>query len=450
MLQRHAEALFLFFGDICIWYFSLFAMLLVRYGASAFDFERMLGLHLAPFSILFGLFAFVFFIAGLYEKHSLFLQKQLPQLLSRALAVNALVSVLFFYFIPAFQITPRGNLFIHLFVSSLFLFIWRRYWLTNFRNGGRERAVIIGNGEEMERIIREVNHNPRYRIKFDFSVDTAPSTEINVEEIIRQIRDKKITLVVVDMHHSRITTLLPHLYELLFHQVQFVDMHKIYEDIFDRIPLSLIRYNWFLEHISLVSARYAYDFLKRLMDGVASLVLSVLSLPLYPLIFAVIKLDDGGPLFVIQERVGLNNKIIRTIKFRTMSRDDAGHPELTRGNKTTRVGMFLRKTRLDELPQLWNVLTGEMSLIGPRPELPALVEIYEREVPHYNIRHLIKPGLSGWAQLYHHTPPKVSANSVETEVKLSYDLYYLKNRSLWLDIKIALKTIKVLLSRSGV
>lgn len=450
MLKHRAETLTLFFGDVFILYLSLFLTLFVRYGASAFDFERMLRLHIAPFSILFALFALVFFIAGLYEKHTLFLQKQLPQLLSRALTVNSIVAILFFYFIPALKITPRINLFLCLFVASALLFLWRRYRLQRFRNGERQHAVMIGSGEEMEKIMREVNLNSRYRITFDFSVDTAASPEINAEEIIRQIQDKKITLVVVDMHHSRITTLLPHLYELLFHQVQFVDIHKIYEDIFDRIPLSLIRYNWFLEHISLVSARSAYDFLKRLMDGVASLVLSVLSLPLYPLIFAAIKLDDGGPLFVIQERVGLNNKIMRTIKFRTMSRDDAGHPELTRGNKTTRVGMFLRKTRLDELPQLWNVLTGDMSLIGPRPELPKLVEIYEREVPHYNIRHLIKPGLSGWAQLYHHTPPKVNANSLETEVKLSYDLYYLKNRSLWLDIKIALKTIKVLLSRSGV
>ena len=133
-----------------------------------------------------------------------------------------------------------------------------------------------------------------------------------------------------------------------------------------------------------------------------------------------------------------------------MSRDDAGLPELKEGNKVTRVGALLRRTRIDELPQLWNVLCGEMSLIGPRPELPSLVEVYEREVPHYNTRHLIKPGLSGWAQLYHKTPPKVDANPDETATKLSYDLYYLKHRSFWLDIKIALKTVKVLLSRSGV
>ena len=127
--------------------------------------------------------------------------------------------------------------------------------------------------------------------------------------------------------------------------------------------------------------------------------------------------------------------------------------QVTRGggsSEITRVGKFLRKLRIDELPQLLNVLRGDLSLIGPRPELPELVRVYEKEIPYYNIRHLIKPGLSGWAQLYHENHPHYRANVSETKVKLSYDLYYIKNRSFFLDLKIALKTIKVLLSRSGV
>ena len=118
--------------------------------------------------------------------------------------------------------------------------------------------------------------------------------------------------------------------------------------------------------------------------------------------------------------------------------------------RVTSVGHVIRKHSIDEIPQLLNVLKGDMSLVGPRPEMPSLVKLYEKEISYYNIRHLIKPGLSGWAQLYHRTPPKVHANPDETAVKLSYDLYYLKNRSFWLDLKIAVKTIKVLLSRSGV
>ncbi len=444
------EAIYLFLGDLLILYVALFLTLLARYGYSAFDLGRMLELHLFPFSILFILWTLVFFIAGLYEKHTLFLQKQLPELLSRALATNVFIAVLFFYLIPAFQITPKGNLFIYLFVSSTLLFFWRRYRLHSLRGKDRQSAVIIGSGEEMRRIEQEINQNPRYRIEFNFSVDTSLSSSVDSDELIRRVKSEHISLIVADLHDQRIQAMLPRLYDLLFTKVQFVDMNKTYEDIFDRVPISLVRHHWFLEHISAVSLRVTYDFLKRVMDSVVAFILGALSLFLYPFVYTAIKLDDGGPIFVFQERVGQNGKIIKTIKFRTMSRDDAGLSELKQDNKVIRVGAFLRRTRIDELPQLWNVLRGEMSLIGPRPELPSLVEVYEREIPYYNVRHLIKPGLSGWAQIYHKTPPKVDADAEETATKLSYDLYYLKNRSLVLDIKIALKTLKVLLSQSGV
>ena len=130
-----------------------------------------------------------------------------------------------------------------------------------------------------------------------------------------------------------------------------------------------------------------------------------------------IKLDDGGPIFIEQNRIGKSNKEIKIVKFRTMNKDDKGKQCLKTGedNNITRVGKILRKLRIDELPQLWNILTGDLSLIGPRPEMPALVKIYEKEIPYYNARHLIKPGLSGWAQLYQNTPPKFQAQSEQTK-----------------------------------
>ncbi|TSC60962.1 MAG: exopolysaccharide biosynthesis polyprenyl glycosylphosphotransferase [Parcubacteria group bacterium Gr01-1014_107] len=219
-------------------------------------------------------------------------------------------------------------------------------------------------------------------------------------------------------------------------------MHKIYEDIFDRIPLSLVKYNWFLENIS-STHNAVFDSAKRLMDVLVSLILGTISLICYPLIFLTVKLEDGGPLFFVQERIGENNRLIKVFKFRSM-REKNGE------KKITKVGAWLRRLRLDELPQLWNVLLGNLSLIGPRPEIPEIAKAYEKQIPYYNVRHLIKPGLSGWAQLYHHTPPKFDPDYNETKVKLSYDLYYLKNRSFMLDVKIALKTLKTLLFTNGV
>lgn len=446
-ISNRGETFALFVGDVALLYLSLFATLFIRYYTSeTFQLDVMVRLHLLPFTILFALFTLVFFIAGLYEKHTLFLQKQLPQLLARALLVNILIAVVFFYFLPAFEITPKVNLFICLIVASLLLFAWRRFSLRRMTRAERERAVVIGTGEEMGKIVEELSGNPRYGIRCSFVLDTTQG--IREEEALRRIREERVNLVIVNLHDSKAQALFPHLYTLLFQNVRFADMHDVYEEMFDRVPLSLVRYPWFLEHIS--GARFTYDILKRLMDIVVSFLLGLLSLLLYPLVYLAIKFDDGGPLFVFQERVGRFSRLVRTIKFRTMSRDDAGLEELKEGNRITRVGAFLRRTRIDELPQLWNVLRGEMSLIGPRPELPALVAVYEREVPYYNTRHVLKPGLSGWAQIYHKNPPKVHANPDETAIKLSYDLYYLKNRSFWLDVKIALKTVKVLLSRSGV
>jgi len=134
-----------------------------------------------------------------------------------------------------------------------------------------------------------------------------------------------------------------------------------------------------------------------------------------------------------------------------MEKNTSGHDlKKDHANKITNVGMFLRRSRLDELPQLWSVLKGDLSLIGPRPEFPSLAEVYTKEVAYYNIRHLVNPGLAGWAQINHENHPHHSTNVGETSTKLSYDLYYIKNRSITLDIKIALRTIKTLLSRSGV
>ena len=254
--------------------------------------------------------------------------------------------------------------------------------------------------------------------------------------------------MVIDLQNENLKENFPHFYNLLFLRVRFVDINDLYENIFDRVPLSLLGYGWFLENVSL-SANVTYDAFKRFIDLLFSFVFGVISLIFYPFICIAINLEDEGPFFIIQNRVGKNNKLIKIIKFRTMSFNDNEQSHNKKENKITKVGAFLRKSRLDELPQLWNVWKGELSLIGPRPELPALANIYAAEVPYYNVRHLISPGLSGWAQLYHENHPHQGVNVIETKNKLSYDLYYVKNRSLFLDLKIALKTIKALLSRTG-
>ncbi len=442
------EALVLFIGDIFFFIFSLWMSLYIRsFKVPSADF---FWLHLLPFSILFCVWVVIFFIAGLYEKHTLILKGKLPSLIFNAQVVNSIAAIIFFYTLPIFGIAPKTTLFIYLLISFVFILLWRLYGQRVFSGTEREQAILIGSGKEMKELLEEVNVHGNYGLHFTSSVDLDDLDSIDIqEEIIKPVYSNGTRIVAIDFSSEKVSPLLPHLYNLIFSQVRFIDSHRIYEDIFNRIPLSLVTYSWFLENIS-VSPKFTYDFLKRLMDIVTSVVLGIVSLPFYPIIALFIKLDDGGKVFIFQERVGQSNHRIKIIKFRTMSIDDGGEGDEGRRTKVTRLGSLLRATRIDELPQLWNVFVGDLSLIGPRPELPNLVKLYEKEISFYNVRHLIKPGLSGWAQLYQVNPPKFSTDYVETKVKLSYDLFYIKNRSFWLDIKIALKTIKKLLSKSGV
>jgi exopolysaccharide biosynthesis polyprenyl glycosylphosphotransferase len=189
--------------------------------------------------------------------------------------------------------------------------------------------------------------------------------------------------------------------------------------------------------------------IRRLVSISASLACLLILLPLLPLIALAIKLSSAGPVFYGQRRAGCNGAVFTCYKLRTMREDAESSTGPTwAGNddpRITRVGHWLRRTRLDEVPQLWNVLRGDMGFVGPRPERPEFVEWLGREIPYYQLRHIIRPGLTGWAQINY----PYGASAEESKEKLRYDLYYIKNMSLALDLFIAFQTVKILLLRRG-
>ena len=439
------ETIALFLGDILLLYFSLWSALAIR--EWQLPSSHIWGLHFWPFTLIIAIWILVFFISGLYEKHTLILKSRLPSTVFNAQIANSFIAVLFFYFIPYFGITPKTTLFIYLIISFGFILLWRIYGDRFLHPSVKQKGIIVGSGEEMKELLEEVNNNPRYGLEFISSVDLNRVSGMDFqEEILSRVYSEEVQIIAVDLKNEKVEPILPHLYNLIFSQVKFIDMYKIYEDIFDRIPLSLVRYNWFLENIS-TETRITYDFLKRLMDIILSFIGGLISLVFYPFVFLAIKIEDGGSFFVSQNRVGKDGHIIKIYKFRSMQKNEMD-PTKVSDNKVTKVGKFLRRMSIDEFPQFWSVLKGDQSLIGPRPELPVAVKRYEEDIPYYGVRHLIKPGLSGWAQLYgyqaHH-----SADVSKTKNKLSYDLYYIKNRSFMLDLKIVLKTIKFLLFRNN-
>jgi len=441
----------LFFGDIFFFILSLWLSLYVRF-AEMPDLVRF-ETHFVPFSVLFIVWILVYFIAGLYENRTLILKSKLPNIIWSAQVVNSIFAVAFFYLIPFFGITPKTILFIYLAISFVAILWWRLYGIDLLGRRERQAAVLIGSGDEMEELLSEVNLNSKYGLKFVSSIDVQQMEGIDIQnDVITPIYENDVKIIAIDFSHKNVVSLLPHLYNLIFSRIRFIDSHRIYEDIFGRIPLSLVTYSWFLENIS-ASPKFTYDFLKRVMDITIALPLFIISLVVYPFVYIALKFEDGGEIFSRQSRVGQNNQVIELVKFRTMSFNDQGDwKEKGKENKVTKVGAFLRKTRLDEFPQLWNVLKSDISLIGPRPEFPEAVKHYTDEINYYNVRHIIKPGLSGWAQIYHEEHPHHDDPEKirKTKDKLSYDLFYIKNRSFWLDLKIALRTVKELLSRRGV
>ena len=450
MRGLRVEWLYLLIGDLVVFYFSLWLTLALR--EWSIPTSTLWNVHAAPFTILFAVSIIIYFIAGLYDTHTSFLRSKLPGLVGYSQTVTVVVAALFFFLVPYFGITPKTILAIYLAVSSALIVLWR---LVLFRYVGVRKAsnvLVLGEGAEIDELVHEFSHNARYgmHVRHRFSPKDVEVSDKLQEQILEFITKEDINIIIVNTRDPHVSGMTPIFYNLLFlhPNLTILDALQLYENIFRRVPISMLEHTWFIEHITRAQP-FLYNIFHRLFDVVLSLALGLVTLLITPLVVIAIKLDDRGPVFSFQTRVGKDNQPLRLVKFRTMTvANDEGKWGASE-NRITRIGGFLRTTRIDELPQLWDVLWGGYSLIGPRPEFSDAVQTYAERIPYYNARHLITPGLSGWAQLNHHEHPHHGLDIKETQRKLSYDLYYIKNRSLWLDLEIGLRTIKTLLSAVG-
>ena len=443
------EYILLLLGDVAIFTIALWAALALRY--LEVPSQELFLKHLAPFSLLFIVWLAVFFLAGLYGKHTRLFRTRLSATILSTLIINVIIAALFFFLVPAFGLAPKTILLLYLIVSFILVYIWRVSLFPQLRIPRKLKGILIASGPDALGLTKEVENDFRYPFVFEQVIDTSRARAHEViQQACRIARKDDTTFLVVDFSDPAFLAARPIIYDAAFHKRRFaiLDVVELYQEVFDRVPLSLVQYEWIL---SSVSTSQIYDTLKRIIDVVGALVIGLVALPFYPFIMLAIKLDDGGRIFITQERVGRYEKPFYVRKFRSMSGNDQGDYGV--GGKTklsvTRVGKWLRTSRLDELPQLWNVLVGDLSLVGPRPELPALAREYSARLPYYNARHLATPGLTGWAQVKHDKDPHHGANITETKEKLSYDLYYLKHRSLFLDLFIILQTIRIVLTARG-
>ncbi len=449
-LFARGNTLLLLLGDFVTFGGSLVLTLLIRYRSIPED--DVVSQHLQPFLLLFCFWLLVFFVVGLYDRHISLVRKSIPALVLKVQFFNMLIAALFFFTLPV-GIEPKTNLVIYLVISSGLIVLWRLYLYPLITTGKPMRALVIGESDEAVGIARVFAQNKYFKhIKpFLLSRKDIPDYDEFRASFLRFLSQDSTDMVVADMRDPYAQKLSADFYRFAFEDrnIRFVNLPDIFEELHHRIPPSLIGETWLLEHVATSAPHYAYDVLKRCIDVLGALLLLIPAVVVFPIVALMIKIEDGGPLFYFAERVGQFGKVMKIYKIRTKNGTDTGAQALKSTLVDTKAGSFLRKTRLDELPQLINVLRGDLSFIGPRPEIPTLVSIYAEQIPYYNLRHLVKPGLSGWAQINNFDVPRGGVDVERTIEKLSFDLYYLRHRSFLLDMEIALKTINTLVLRSG-
>ena len=441
----------LLLGDLIILYFSLWLTLYFRYWPN-FN-PSLWQQHWLPFTFIYFIWLIIFYISGLYDLNLAKNTLKFYSILFKSLAISAGVAILFFYLIPYFGIAPKTNLVLNLLIFTLLLSGWRQAFNRLIKSPVLlSNVLIIGQNKEIDQIVKYISANLQlgYYIKKIISEEETRLVFNLIEIVIKE----KIQTIVTVRDPRRDGTLVRNLYHCLPLKITLYDLPSFYERITGKIPISIIEEIWFLENL-MISQKNIYENFKRGFDFFLALILGFLTLPFYPLVAMLIKLDSSGPIFIKQQRVGQDNRIFKVIKFRSMysltpdgTAEKNGALWATKNDpRITKIGNFLRKTRIDELPQLFNIIKGEMSFVGPRPERPEFVfgTNMERKIPFYQIRHLVKPGLTGWAQIKF----QYGASYEDTMEKLQYDFYYLKNRSFLLDLTIILKTIKIILSGGG-
>ena len=311
----------------------------------------------------------------------------------------------------------------------------------------KERVVFVGENDYTEDLLESVKKDGQY--VFVTSLNNTDMKALG-KEILELYNTKKFD-VLVDftdklLRDPRITEKL---LQYKLEGLQYYNYLEFYETYENKLPISHLSPKWFLENTGFEIYHNNFNLkAKRLLDLLFALLIGIFAAPVIVLAAIIVKLESKGPVFFIQERIGEGNKKFNIVKFRSMTTDaekDGPQWASKNDNRVTKFGKIMRATRIDELPQLWNVLRGEMSFVGPRPEREYFIQQLEKEIPYYNLRHTVKPGLTGWAQVMY----PYGASVEDAYRKLQYDLYYIKHHSIPFDVKVLLKTVTIVIFGKG-
>ena len=396
------------------------------------------------------------YYAELYDLRVVADRRELFVRILQALGATSLILALLYYWFPSLVI-GRGVFLIAAFAVVTLVAGWRfAFEWTVGRVGPAERLLVVGTGPAAVGLAAELRS--RYQelgaeiVGFVDTVgpqETSPDVIGTVDDIPRIVREHQVERVVVSLADARGKLPMERLLDMKLDGVVFDHLASVYEEYTGKIAVENLRPSWLIFSEGFRKSR-VLTATKRTFDFLVSVILLVLTAPIMAVVALAVRVSSPGPALYHQRRVGQNGRVLTVPKFRSMRSDaEAGTGAVwaTRNDsRVTPVGAFIRKTRLDELPQLWNVLRGEMSLVGPRPERPEFVEMLTREIPFYRQRHAVKPGLTGWAQVCY----TYGASVEDAMEKLQYDLFYIKNLSIGLDLFILSKTVQTVVLKRGI
>jgi exopolysaccharide biosynthesis polyprenyl glycosylphosphotransferase len=445
-LKSRAKIPLLYVGDVIVFYASLTLTLFIRYGEVELS-GPVFQAHAEPFTIALFAWLLIFYIGGLYEKQIF----NRPVLINRffpLVGIGGIFLILLFYFIPAFGIAPKVNLFIFTGIFIVAGYAWRLAFITLLREragAANNRVMLVGNNLAAKEIHSHISTQPQMGYEPVLWLQEGLRSEQTPEEFANFVITKGINTVVVPTHLEHDPGALRMLYYAFMSGIEVISLADFYERLFDRVSIAELEDSWLIKNLPRVAKKDRV--LKYLTEAAFALLLLIILSPIMLATAILVKLTSPGTVFYRQKRVGQNEELFTLLKFRNMYSTKDKNPDAdstvpmwtqTNDSRVTPLGKFLRASHIDEFPQLINVLRGEMSFVGPRPERPEFTQKLEKEIPYYELRYLLKPGITGWAQLCY----PYGASVEDAYQKLQFEIYYLKNRSLWLDITIILKTIK--------
>lgn len=438
---RVKKVLFLV-GDILFLYFSLFLTLIIRFNNNYSN--ELYKEHILEFSIIYFLWIVMIFSFRFYETNKpLYKKTDLIVNIFNFSTINLLISVFYFYIRSNIFITPKTILIINIALFGILFYIWRTLGNRFLYHGEKiKKCLVITNRKNLIKTIKE-----NQELEFSIKAYLNPNNEINDSDFEKiqfnhinyYIKQNNIQTILIDDDLLISSKIVSHLFGCIKLKLEIIKASDFYEKFIGKVSISNINELWFVSNLN-EGKKHLFDLVKNILDKLFSVIFLVISILFVPFIVIAIKLDSKGPVLFKQVRTGKNNRNFLAMKFRTMGTNaEKNGPQWSDTNdpRVTKIGKFLRLSRLDEIPQLINIFKGEMNLVGPRPERPEFIKDLRKEIPFYDQRLLVKPGLTGWAQINYPYGSTVE----DAYKKLEYDLYYVKNRNFILDISIVLKTI---------